>query len=262
MQEVAAAVQEGFDEGVLHQRPSIINLQCDIDHPTQSISDLAMLKNTFGSLENLRGKKLAITWAYSPSYGKPLSVPQGLIGLMTRFGLDVTLAHPPGYDLLPEVINRAEKQAREDGGAFRVVTDMDRAFDQARIVYPKSWAPFKVMEKRTELIKSGQKEGLKNLEKETLANNARFSAWECNREMMKKTADGKALYMHCLPADISGVNCEKGEVSADVFEQYRLETYREASFKPFVIAAMMFLCRLDRPLEKLARILHESKQRY
>ncbi|MEE8334894.1 MAG: knotted carbamoyltransferase YgeW, partial [Candidatus Neomarinimicrobiota bacterium] len=62
--------------------------------------------------------------------------------------------------------------------------------------------------------------------------------------------------------DISGVSCEKGEVSADVFEQYRLETYREASFKPFVIAAMMFLGRLDRPLEKLAQILHESKPRY
>ncbi|MEE8437929.1 MAG: knotted carbamoyltransferase YgeW [Candidatus Neomarinimicrobiota bacterium] len=262
MREVAAAVQAGFDEGVLHQRPGIINLQCDIDHPTQSISDLAMLKNTFGSLENLRGKKIAMTWAYSPSYGKPLSVPQGLIGLMTRFGLEVTLAHPPGYDLLPEVINLAEKQAREAGGSFKVTNDMDSAFDQARIVYPKSWAPFKVMEKRTELIKSGRKDELKSLEKETLANNAGFSAWECNREMMKKTAEGKALYMHCLPADISGVNCEKGEVSAEIFEQYRLETYREASFKPFVIAAMMFLGRLDRPLEKLAPILHESKQRY
>ncbi|MBM3854383.1 MAG: knotted carbamoyltransferase YgeW, partial [Verrucomicrobia bacterium] len=89
MREVAAAVQEGHQRGVLHQRPSVINLQCDIDHPTQSVADLMHLRSHFGSLENLRGKKIAMTWAYSPSYGKPLSVPQGIIGLMTRFGLHV-----------------------------------------------------------------------------------------------------------------------------------------------------------------------------
>jgi len=98
MREVAAAVQEGFDTGVLHQRPNVINLQCDIDHPSQSMADLTYLKSHFGSLESLRGKKIAMSWAYSPSYGKPLSVPQGIIGLMTRFGMNVSLACPEGYD--------------------------------------------------------------------------------------------------------------------------------------------------------------------
>ena len=78
-----------------------------MDHPTQSLADLLHLKNYFGSLENLKGKKIAMTWAYSPSYGKPLSVPQGIIALMTRFGLDVILAYPTGYNLIPEI----EKQA-------------------------------------------------------------------------------------------------------------------------------------------------------
>jgi len=261
MQEVAQAVQAGYSEGILHQRPSIINLQCDVDHPTQSISDLAMLKNTFGGLENLKGKKIAVTWAYSPSYGKPLSVPQGSLGLLTRFGLDVTLAHPEGYDLLPNVMALAKKQAAGSGGTFKVVNDMESAFENADIVYPKSWAPFKVMEKRTELLKGGQSQALQSLEQEALINNARFTDWECSRGMMDKTADGKALYMHCLPADITGVSCEQGEVSADVFEQYRRQTYEEASYKPFVIAAMMFLSRLDQPLEKLAQILHESTAR-
>src|SRR5665647_3004059 len=77
MREVGEAVQEGFEKGVLHRRPNVINLQCDIDHPTQSLADLGKLKDYFGSFENLKGKKLAMTWAYSPSYGKPLSVPQG-----------------------------------------------------------------------------------------------------------------------------------------------------------------------------------------
>jgi knotted carbamoyltransferase YgeW len=101
MREVGEALDDGHKQGVLPQRPALINLQCDIDHPTQSMADLAWLREHFGSLENLKGKKIAMTWAYSPSYGKPLSVPQGIIGLMTRFGMDVTLAHPEGYDLIP-----------------------------------------------------------------------------------------------------------------------------------------------------------------
>ena len=107
MREVGQAVQEGFDAGVLHQRPSVINLQCDIDHPTQVLADLLHLKRHFGSLETLKGKKIAMTWAYSPSYGKPLSVPQGVIELMTRFGMAVSLAYPEGYGLIPEVVELA-----------------------------------------------------------------------------------------------------------------------------------------------------------
>ena len=139
MREVAAAVQEGYERGVLHQRPSVINLQCDIDHPTQSVADLMHLKNHFGSLENLRGKKIAMTWAYSPSYGKPLSVPQGIIGLMTRFGMHVTLAHPEGYGLIPEVVATARKNSAKSGGTFEIAGSMEEAFRDADVVYPKSW---------------------------------------------------------------------------------------------------------------------------
>ncbi|MFQ5444044.1 MAG: knotted carbamoyltransferase YgeW, partial [Nitrospinales bacterium] len=259
---VAEAVQTGFEEGTLHQRPALVNLQCDIDHPTQSMSDLAMLKQTFGSLENLRGKKIAMTWAYSPSYGKPLSVPQGIIGLMTRFGMDVTLAHPQGYGLIPEVVDLAGKQAEASGGSFTMVNDMKEAFNGADIVYPKSWAPYQVMEKRTDLLKSGDNDGLASLEKEALANNARFKDWECDEEKMSLTKKGKALYMHCLPADISSVSCEKGEVSQSVFERYRRETYLEASYKPFVIASMMFLGRLEDPINNLDQILRKGEKRF
>jgi knotted carbamoyltransferase YgeW len=243
MREVAQAVQEGYEQGVLPQRPTLVNLQCDVDHPTQSMADLLHLKRHFGSFEALRGKRLAMTWAYSPSYGKPLSVPQGIIGLMTRFGMEVTLAYPEGYDLLPEVVDLARRQAGESGGAFRVVHSMDEAFEGAHVVYPKSWAPFRVMERRTELLHRGDREGLKELEKEALAENARHADWECDEARMARTAGGEALYMHCLPADISGVSCRQGEVSATVFEKARLGTYREAGYKPFVIAAMMLGAR-------------------
>ena len=255
MREVAKAVQEGFEKGVLHQRPNVINLQCDIDHPTQAMADLVHLKQHFGSLEKLRGKKIAMSWAYSPSYGKPLSVPQGIIGLMTRFGMDVALAHPEGYGLIPDVVELAKKNSAKNGGEFEVVTSMEDAFRDADIVYPKSWAPYVVMQRRTPLLHAGDRDGLKALEKECLANNARFKNWECDEKKMKLTKGGNALYMHCLPADISGVSCARGEVSAAVFEKYRIATYREASFKPFVIAAMIFLARVKSPLAALGKLI-------
>jgi knotted carbamoyltransferase YgeW len=244
MREVAKAVQEGFDQGVLHQRPTIVNLQCDVDHPTQSMADLVALKRHFGSLEALRGKRIAMSWAYSPSYGKPLSVPQGIIGLMSRFGMDVTLAHPEGYGLIPEVVELARQNSAKSGGSFSVAPSMEEAFRGADVVYPKSWAPYEVMLRRTPLLKRGDREGLKALEEECLASNARFKGWECNEAKMGLTRGANALYMHCLPADISGVSCAAGEVAAGVFERCRLATYREASFKPFVIAAMILMARV------------------
>jgi len=239
MIKVGKALDDGFKQGVLPVRPGIVNLQCDIDHPTQAMADLLHLKKYFGSLENLKGKKIAMTWAYSPSYGKPLSVPQGIIGLMTRMGMDVELAYPEGYDLIPDVITIAEKNAAFSGGKFKIVNSMDEAFKNADIVYPKSWAPYKVMERRTVLLQNNDSKGLKSLEQECLANNAQFKNWECTEEKMKITKAGKALYMHCLPADISNVSCKEGEVADTVFERYRIETYKEAGFKPYIIASMI-----------------------
>ncbi|HWQ59426.1 MAG TPA: knotted carbamoyltransferase YgeW, partial [Clostridia bacterium] len=94
MHAVVDAVTAGHRDGVLEQKPTLVNLQCDIDHPTQVMADTLHLVHEFGGLENLRGKKVAMTWAYSPSYGKPLSVPQGVIGLMARLGMEVSLAYP------------------------------------------------------------------------------------------------------------------------------------------------------------------------
>lgn len=261
MKEVADALDDGYQQGVLPQRPGIVNLQCDIDHPTQSMADLLHLINVFGSAEALRGKKIAMTWAYSPSYGKPLSVPQGIIGLMTRFGMEVTLAHPEGYGLIPDVMEVAATNARLSGGTFNVVNSMEDAFAGADIVYPKSWAPFQVMEQRTALLQNSDRDGLKELEKACLANNARFMNWECDRPKMNLTNNGKALYMHCLPADISDVSCQHGEVSAEVFEQYRIQTYKEAGFKPYIIAAMMFTNRFADAAGVLQRLTERGYPR-
>lgn len=261
MKDVSGYLQEGYDDGVLEQRPTIVNLQCDVDHPTQSMADMLHLIHEFGGIENLKGKKVAMTWAYSPSYGKPLSVPQGISGLFTRFGMDVVLAHPEGYEIMPEVEEIAKKNAEEYGGSFTKTNSMEEAFKDADIVYPKSWAPFAAMEERTELYGNGDQAGIDELEKRLLEQNKEHMDWAATEELMKTTKDGKALYMHCLPADITGLSCEHGEVDESVFDTYRVPLYKEASYKPYIIAAMMFLQKVKNPEETLQKLLDANKAR-
>ena len=261
MHEVADAVDQGYKDGVLDHRPTLVDLQCDIDHPTQCMADALDLIHEFGGLDNLRGKKIAMSWAYSPSYGKPLSVPQGIVGLLTRFGMDVVLAHPEGYEIMADVEEVAKKNAAESGGKFTKTNDMAEAFADADIVYPKSWAPFKAMEKRTQLYGEGDQKGIDELEQDLLRQNAQHQDWSCTEDLMKTTKDGKALYMHCLPADISGVSCEHGEVDGSVFDRYRDPLYKEASYKPYIIAAMIFLAKVQDPTAVLQDLAVNAKPR-
>ena len=233
MHDVVDAVTEGFRDGVLEQKPTLVNLQCDIDHPTQCMADMLHIIHEFGGVENLKGKKIAMSWAYSPSYGKPLSVPQGVIGLMTRFGMNVVLAHPEGYDVMPEVEEVAKKNAAASGGSFSKTNNMAEAF-----------------------------KGIDRLEKELLAQNAEHKDWCCTEELMKTTKDGKALYLHCLPADINDVSCKDGEVAASVFDRYRVPLYKEASFKPYIIAAMIFLAKTKDPQATLKALAEKAKPRH
>ncbi len=261
MLEVGEALDDGYKQGVLPVRPGIVNLQCDQDHPTQSMADLLSLKEHFGSLEALRGKKIVMSWAYSPSYGKPLSVPQGIITLMSRFGMNVELAYPEGYELIPEIVDIARNNAKVSGGSFHIGHSMTEAVKDADIVYPKSWAPFHVMQQRTQLLQKGDANGLEDLEKACLAENAKFKDWEYNEEKVQLTKNQDALYMHCLPADITDISCDAGEVSKDVFEKYRIPTYVEAGFKPYIIAAMMFTNRFENAPGTLSEILKNSPKR-
>lgn len=261
MKQVSDAVEHGYRDGILEQRPTLVNLQCDIDHPTQSMADALHVINHFGGIDKLKDKKIAMTWAYSPSYGKPLSVPQGVIGLFSRFGMDVVLAHPKGYEVMPETEKVAAENSIKSGGKFTKTNNMEEAFNGADLVYPKSWAPFAAMEKRTNLYGNGDSDGIKNLEKELLAQNANHKDWECTENLMSKTKNGNALYLHCLPADISSVSCKQGEVTAKVFDKYRTPLYKEASYKPYIIAAMIFLSKIKKPAEKLTELLNNKKKR-
>ncbi|RIK63302.1 MAG: ornithine carbamoyltransferase [Planctomycetota bacterium] len=224
MREVAAAT-----------KAPVINMQCDVDHPTQTLADLMTIREIFG--DDLRGRKIAVSWAYSPSYAKPLSVPQGLITLMTRFGMDVTLAHPPEYRLMDRCMKTARENAKAAGTKFEVVDNMDAAFERADIVYPKSWGPYDLMLQRRD-AKSG--EDMKAIEEQMLSMNARYKSWICNSERMRK-AKSTAIYMHCLPAD------RGAEVTDDVIDGKQSVVFQEAENRLHTAKAIMAATMRERP---------------
>ncbi len=194
----------------------VINLQCDVDHPTQTIADLMTLREHRGG--DLRGMRVAVSWAYAPSYAKPLSVPQGLATLLPRFGMDVVLAHPPGWELMPEVMKKAEAAATEGGGSITFVDEMDEAFAGADVVYPKSW---------------GRIDAFTN-EQAALAESAAYKDWICDARRMT-LANPDALYMHCLPAD------RGTEVTDEVIDGPQSVVYDEAENRMHTGKALMAL---------------------
>jgi ornithine carbamoyltransferase len=227
-----------------------VNLQCDVDHPTQTLADLLWLRERFGG--SIAGKRIAVSWAYSPSYAKPLSVPQGLITLLTRFGAHVTLAHPDDYGLIDETLAAARANAGASGGSFRSVAAMDEAFVGADAVYPKSWGPYELMLERVEANRKGDKGALAEIERRALERNAGHRDWICDERRMGLTHH--ALYMHCLPADIGA------EVSPGVMGRFRLEVARQASKKLYVIMALLAAAKLPELEAQLDALERESRR--
>jgi knotted carbamoyltransferase YgeW len=211
------------------RRVPIVNLQCDVDHPTQTMADLMWLEDNLGDLAD---RNITVTWAYSPSYAKPLSVPQGLVTLLTRYGANVTLAHPPGYQLTEDTMAAANSNA-SNGGSFRVTQTMDEAFADADVVYPKSWGVYDLMVERVAANASGDEQELAAIEQRALERNAQFTDWICDERRMALTGGGDALYMHCLPADIGA------EVSPAVMERHKVNVARQANWKMYVVMALL-----------------------
>jgi ornithine carbamoyltransferase len=192
----------------------VFNMQCDIDHPFQTLADLMTIREKFGN--DLRGKKIAVSWAYAPSYAKPLSVPQGLITLMTRYGMDITLAHPPEFKLMPDQIELAKKNAASGGGKFEIANSMEEAFEGADVVYPKSWGILELFGKPDEALKLA----------------ANYKNWICDKKMMAH-AKKDAIYMHCLPAD------RGNEVTDEVIDGPQSVVYQEAENRLHTCKAIM-----------------------
>lgn len=204
------------NEVARHSRAPVLNMQCDVYHPFQCLADLMTVIEKKG--RDLRRKKMVVSWAYAASYSKPISVPQSLILQFTRFGCDVVLAHPPEFKLMPEIMDLAQENARKHKVGFEVVHDMDEAFKDADIVYPKSWGP---------LLTTTEKEAGK-------ATIDKYKSWITNQRRMNLAKDD-AIYMHCLPAD-RGL-----EVTDEVIDGPNSVVYDEAENRLHAQKAVMAL---------------------
>jgi len=228
-----------------HAEVPVINLQCDEDHPTQQMADLMTIEEVFGT-RNLTGMRICVSWAYAPSYAKPMSVPQGLALLLPRFGADLVIARPPEYRLMPHVMERAHRLAAEGGGRITEIDDMDEGFRGAQVVYPKSWGA----------------EHLFGNEREALALNAQYKSWICDSRRMRIAAED-AVYMHCLPAD------RGSEVTDEVIDGPQSVVFQEAENRLHTAKALLALtmggfgARADgeRPRSTLRRRARPTRRR-
>jgi len=198
-----------------HASVPVLNMQCDVYHPCQILADLMTIRERFGAT---KGLKVGVAWTSAPNYVRPLSVPQSLILLLPRFGIDVTLAYPPEFRLMPEVESQARRNAEQGGARFQISHRFEDAFEGADAVVPKSWGPL--------MTTTSTPEGLKLIEK--------YPTWRCDRGHM---ALGKQhlIYMHPLPAD------RGREVTDEVIDGPQSVVYDEAENRLHVQKALMAL---------------------
>jgi len=205
-----------INEVAKYSRVPVLNMQCDVYHPFQCLADLMTIIEKKG--RDLRRRKVVVSWAYAASYSKPISVPQSLILQLTRFGCDVVLAHPPEFKLMPEIMDQARENARKYQVGFEVTDNMDEAFKDADVVYPKSWGPL--------VTTTGKEEGKALIEK--------YRSWITDQRRMNLTKDD-SIYMHCLPAD------RNLEVTDEVIDGPHSVVYDEAENRLHAQKAVMAL---------------------
>ena len=183
-------------------RAPVLNMQCDVYHPFQALADLMTIIEKLG---DPRGRTIAVSWAYAASYQKPISVPQSLILLMPRFGINVRLVHPPEFELMPDIVDQARDNASASGSGFEIVHDFDDGLAGVDVVYAKSWGAL--------LTTTDEQEGKRVIDK--------YADWITDDRRMGLAADD-AIYMHPLPAD------RNIEVTDSVLEGPRSVVYDQA----------------------------------
>lgn len=184
IREVTWGIGNNYIRGVASaSRVPVLNMQCEFYHPHQALADVLTMKEKFGG--DLRGKTLNVSYAYASSYQKPMSAPQSLLLLASRYGMNVRLTRPPEFKLMPEIVEQTKDNARQSGGSFEIIEDFDEGFKDADVVYAKAWG---AMLTTTDVEESTQI-------------SAKYEDWITDERRMAMTRDGAGLYMHPLPAD-------------------------------------------------------------
>lgn len=261
MRNFSAGIKSCVKEGVLSEKPCLINLGSDEDSPVQTISDLEHIASRFGGVDSLKGKKIGISWAYSAAGTSPVATAQGLLLLLSRFGAEIKIAYPEGYDLAPDSLKTAAANAEGSGGSVTKVDSMEEAFSGAEVVFPINWAPYAFLESRTELFSSKLGASIDLIEHELRESNDEHRDWECTEEIFEHAAEG-ALLMHPLPAEVSDLTCIRGEMTAQVYNARSAELFSEAGLRPYIIAAMVLLSVSEDPKAALEHIIGTEHRRH
>lgn len=163
---------------VEHATVPVVNLESARWHPLQGLADAATWTRHLGA--DLVGQPLTITWAPHPK-ALPTAVPHQDLLTAALLGMDVTVAHPEGFDLDPTVVNRAVDLAGRQGGAVKITHDRTAALGGARVVLAKSWGGWSGYGRR----------------EEEAAVRATLGHWRVTADDLATTRD--AGFMHCLP---------------------------------------------------------------
>ena len=167
-----------------HADVPVINMMSELWHPCQALTDMFTLREKAAS-SDLSDKKMVVHWAYSP-HARDWASAQETVAMGARSGMDVVVAQPDEYDLVPEAMEKAEKYAEKSGGSLVETNDLDQALEGADFVYPRNWVTL-------DYFDNGKKK-----EKEIAKN---YKDWRFTKERWKERTDGKAKLMHCMPID-------------------------------------------------------------
>lgn len=196
-------------------RVPVLNMQDDVYHPFQILADMLTIMEKKG---DPRGLTINVSYAYASSYQKPISVPQSLILLMTRYGMNVRLTHPPEFKLMPDIVEQAKENARRHKGSFEILDDFNAGFKDADVIYAKSWGAMLTTTDHQESARIGKQ----------------YTDWITDERRMAMAKDD-AIYMHCLPAD------RNIEVTDGVIDGPNSVVYDEAENRLHVQKAVMAL---------------------
>ncbi len=162
----------------------VINMACCTYHPTQGLADLMTVQERLG---RVRGKKYVIMWGYSKGFRGRCSIQEEAL-IMSRFGMDVTLAHPPGFEIDPKIIATSKANAEAAGGEFQISNDPNAAIEGAQAVFPRNWAS-------EGLLEVGASRFGKEREQEL---HEKYRDWTFTRQHLDRM-DKKAIVTHVLP---------------------------------------------------------------
>ena len=175
---------ELLEEYAKWARIPIVSMAHDKFHPCQGLADIMGLRRHLG--KNLKGKKLVQVWGRGALARSWCSVQESLL-VSSRFGMDVTLAYPEGYDLDPAVIEAVKGNCARNKSKFEITHDAREGYRDAHVVYSRNWVT-------PEAYKSGHLDKQSEIEKAS-----KHTEWICDDEKMKLTND--ALFTHPMPVD-------------------------------------------------------------